>query len=411
MKTIQPIEKALLNLQKTCLACGLVTLVFIMLSISAYAQQELIPGLRMQTTYDDNIVFSYHKPASDWIFEAFPSLRWRYSTERHLLELKAGLRGQRYASEDDLNTLDQDYRLKARAAISERWNLGLSGRLALDTTQEDEFTEEGLLLFRRDRVLYNASPEISWNFTEKTSLSLSTPIYHVNYEGSENVDYNSEYAIFMVQHMLDDKKTSIFLRPSLGTANFESGNSVFYDFMAGLGRNFSERLYLNIMLGINHTYSNLRVWRIRPLFGNVFTLTREKESFSDTGFISDGSLTWRWERGSFNAGFGRRVSASGYGEPVTRDRLSTGLSWTLSQRLRFMASASITRTQSDTSSVDRDELSYYLTPAIYYRLTENVDIGLTYRYSRIENRDTSRSADRNRIMFFIDFRDLKKLFW
>jgi len=376
----------------------------------SYGYQELIPELRLQSTYDDNIIFSYHKPVSDWIFEAFPSLKWRYVTERNLLEIKAGLRGQRYASEDDLNTIDQDYRINAKAALSERLDFGLTGRLALDTTQEDEFTEEGLLLYRRDRVLYSAQPEIKWAATEKTNLSLSFPIYHVNYDGSENVDYNSEYAVFTVEHLLDDNKTTIFLRPSIGTANFENGNSLFYDFMAGVGRNFSERLYISLMFGVNHTYSNLRVWKVRPLFGNVFTFIREKESFSDTGFISDGSLTWKWERGSLKANFGRRVSASGYGEPVTRDRLTTGLSWTLTQRMRFKVSASITRTQSESSYVDRDELSYYLRPAIFYRLTEHIDVGLSYRYNRIENRDSSDSADRNRVMFFIYFRNLKKIF-
>ncbi len=390
---------------------GVVIALIIVASVAVSpAQQTLVPEVRFQTTYDDNIVFSYRNPTSDWIFEAFPSLKWRYNTERNLLELKAGLRGQRYASEDDLNTVDQDYHIRARSALTERWGLGLSGRLALDTTQEDEFTEQGLLLFRRDRVLYSAEPEIKWNMTERTSLRLSAPIYHVNYEGSENVDYNSEYAVLMLRHLLDDEKTTLFLRPSLGTANFESGNSVFYDFLAGLGRNLTERLYLSLMIGLNHTYSSLRVWRLRPLFGNTFVFDTEKETFSDTGFISDGSLVWKWERGSLNAGFGRKVSASGYGEPVTRDRLSTGLAWNLSHKLRFTASASVTRTQSDGTSVDRDELSYYLRPGIYYRLTEDVDIGLSYRYSRIENRDASDSADRNRIMFFIDFRDLKKLF-
>jgi len=354
------------------------------------AIQELIPKLSLDITYDDNINFSSKEPRRDWIYEVRPSLSWRYRTERDTLDVMAGLRGLKYDTEHDLDTLDQDYRLYASREVLLGTIVSLSGRYTLDTTLDDEFTEEGLLLDREDRTVYSVEPAVRWQATERSTWSLSFPIYHVHYGGDKNVDYNYEYLILNYSYLLDDEKTSLLAQPSVGFIDFEHGNTQVYEMMFGVGHEFTERLFAKLMAGLSYTRSH-----------------NDEEDYSKTGWVGVGELKWDWERGQWNINLVRRVSASGYGETLIKDRLTTGVSWRITERMRFKGrlSAGKVKSQDDKAYSDKDYITYDISPAIVYRLSERIDVGAYYRYSLIDEKEES---DRNRNRFFIrlDYRDV-----
>jgi hypothetical protein len=268
------------------------------------AIQELIPRLSLDLTYDDNILFSRRSPQRDWIYGIRPSLSWRYRTERDILDIKAGLHGQKYDTEHDLDTVDQDYRLYASREVFFGTTISLNAQYILDTTQDEEFTQEGLLLFREDRTAYSLTPAVQWQATERSTWAFSVPIYHVNYEGKGNSDYNYEYLILNYSYLLDDEKTSLLAQPSIGFIDFEHGDTKVYQIMFGVGREFTERLFANLMAGLSYTRShNDREYG-------------DEEDYGKTGWVGAGELKWDWDRGQWNMNLERRVSASGYGETL-----------------------------------------------------------------------------------------------
>jgi opacity protein-like surface antigen len=385
--------------------CGLLlALLFLLCARSGTAGQEVIPRMALDLTYDDNLLFSESSPREDWLCEARPALFWRYHTERDLVEINAQARGKKYAKETDLDTLDHNYRLYATTRAGLRTDLSLDAKYLVDTTLDEEFTEEGILLARRDRKAYAITPGAGWQATERSKWTLSLPFYHVNYEGNENVDYETLYAVLTYSYLLQDQRTSIFLQPTIGKADFQGndtiagGDTKSYEVMAGVGRQFTERLYGRIMAGASHTKSRTEYK------GNYALLYGDEEKTDKTGWVGMAELRWVWDRGDWSLNLLRNVSASGYGETLTRTRLTSSASLRLTERLRLTASVGVGSVESLDDARGRDYMSYDFSPGIVYQVSEWIDAQLSYRYSSIDDKETQDTAERNQVMMRIDIR-------
>lgn len=376
------------------------------------AIQELVPKISAQLNYDDNIVFSRNNPRSDWIYEMWPSLSWKYRTERDILAVTARLHGQKYSSENELNTLDQDYRLYALRDIFWDTTLSLKARYALDTTLDEEFTEEGVLLNRQDRTVYSVTPGVKWRATERSTWDFSVPIYSVNYhgtsyntayyyDGSGNTDYNTAYLVLNYSYLLDDEKTSLLTQGSAGMFDYENGNSRTYELMGGVSHAFTERLTAQLMGGVNFTHSHTNKEKYRIYLHKI--LVQEETSSNDAGWVGLAEVRWRWDRGYWDMHFGRTVLASGYGEMLKRDRFTVGTSCSVTDRLRFTGRFSVTSSKSQGSKNYEDEVTYDINPGLVYRLFEHIDVSTYYHYSFLKYKGGSDTASRNRFMIRLDY--------
>ncbi len=354
----------------------------------------------------------------DWLYEAWPSLSWRQISERDLLDMKATLHAQKFDTERKLDTLDQDYQLEMSRKITEAFTASINGRYRVDTSLNEEFTEEGFRPTRKKRKSYAFSPRIQWQATERSTFSLSLPVYHVNYKGSGNVDYGSAYLNLVYSLLLSDEKTSLFIQPSLGTIDFENGNTRTYDLMIGVGKNFSERLSGTLMAGFNYTRSHTRISGIRTVWGTSLLPSgetieygyteayRKIQAFDKTGWIGQGSLEWKWDTGHCNLHLSRSVTGSSYGETLLRNNLSADIRTGISARLGAYLGLSISSVKSQAEKLYTDYTATYLSPGIYYKITPTVDLGIYYRYGFIDDRKTSETGQRNRFMIQLNFRDL-----
>ncbi len=370
------------------------------------ASHEWGSRVSAQLIYDDNLNFSCNNEKRDWIYDVRPSLFWKYYTERDLFDVAAALHGQRYDTERGLDTLDQDYRINASRDILWNTTLSLNARYTLDTTLDDEFEEEGVVLDRNDRIAYSMTPAIEWRATERSNWSLSAPVYHVNYEGDENTDYNTAYLVLNYSLLLDDEKTSVFAQANAGTIDYENGNARTCQIMLGAGRAFTERLFAKLMGGMSYTRSHRdEIWM--PIFDNYQIRVQEEETSHNTGWVGEAEIKWKWDRGHWDMRLGRTVSASGYGEMLIRDRLTLGTSYSITERTRFAGRFSITSSESEGDETDRDELTYGINPGIIYRLSERIDLGAYYRYSFLDDKDTSDTATRNRFLIRLDCKNLR----
>ncbi len=406
------------------LKCSLATVCLglylaIIFACQAQASQETIPSLKLRYTYDDNILFSRNHKVSDWLYEAWPGLSWKYVSERDLFDLKAILHAQKFNTESRLDTLDQDYRFDTSRKITEKFMASINGRYRCDTSLNEEFTEEGVRPARKKRKSYALSPRIQWQASERSSFTLSLPVYHVNYRGTGNVDYGSVYLNLVYSYLLSDEKTSLFIQPGLGTIDFENGNTRTYDLMVGVGKKFSERLSGTIMAGFNYTRSHTRISGIRTVWGDTVVLPsgetvkylnlesyRKTVASDKTGWIGQGNLTWKWDTGHCDLNLSRAVTGSSYGETLLRNNLHAGITTGISPRLRATLGLSISSVKSQANRTYTDYTATYLYPGIYYKITPTVDLGVYYRYGFIDDRKTSKTDQRNRFMIQLNFRDL-----
>ena len=381
-----------------CWCFIMVLLAAVCLPAAEAAEETWNPRISLQWKYDDNINFSSRHVERDWIYEVRPELTWRRRTERDDLRFTARLLGQKYDTESELDTLDQDYRLKASSQVRPTLRLSFDGRYSKDTTLDSELSEEGLRLFREDRKVYRLNPSVLWQATERSAWQMSIPFRQEDYKGQDDYDYKSTGTYLEYSRMLADNRTYIFVQPGFSYADFETGDTHTYQMMCGVDRAFSERLTLRASGGVSFS-------RIK----------QDTKTSTDTGFVASVEAHGKLERGHWRAGYVRDVYPSGIGRTVLRDRVTLKGMYRLSERMRFTGEASYTDVSSQGDG-DYGDYGYYgryehsddywtlrVSPGLVYRLAEHANLGIYYCHRFLDNQENDRTSRRNMFWIRLDF--------
>ncbi|MEA1866515.1 MAG: hypothetical protein U9N19_00200 [Thermodesulfobacteriota bacterium] len=350
------------------------------------------PRVDLRLKYNDNINFSSRNKVRDRIYEIRPELTWRRLTERDDLRFTARLLGQKYDTESELDTLDQDYRLKASSQLWPTLRLSFDGSYRKDTTLDSELSEEGILLFREDRKVYTMEPSVRWQATERSSWEMAFPFRKVNYEGSDNdqgddnEDCKTGRTVLTYSYLLADNRTSIFAEPNFYYADYEHGDTRIYAMKLGVDTAFSERLTLRASGGVSYS-------RDRDDHGTS----------NDMSFVASVEAQWELERGRWRANYLRDYYSSGVGETVMRDRFILSVFYRLMTRLNLAGSASFTKVKSESDWDKEDSWNIGISPGLVYRLTERADLGIYYRHRFLKDNEDDEKTRRNQIWIRLDF--------
>ncbi len=389
-----------------------ICIVIVLLALTctgAMAETSIKPSLGAHLTYDDNIIFTRYKPVSDWIYEILPAVEIDYQDERNSVNLLASGQGQHFNTESDLDTFDVDVNLIAKRQQTERLKYSITGRYTRDTTLDQTLLETGQLLRRENRQLYSVLPEVEWMINERSSVSVSLPWVKVNYDWVGNVDYDTLYFYLTYSYLLPDGKTKLFARPDIGRMNYDTGDYRTADFMCGLEHDFSQRLYARILGGFNYTDAKTDIVVLDRIIwnGEDYEFITKKKTRKDHywGWVAEGEIRWLWDKGYLKATFTRRVSASGYGQPVINMYFTPAFSWRITERLTGRVAGGISQVKSQNLTYDQNYWTYSARPSLTYRLTRFVDIGIYYIYQYLDDHEYSNNRDRNRIIFRVDIRD------
>ncbi|MEA3386670.1 MAG: hypothetical protein U9Q89_09555 [Thermodesulfobacteriota bacterium] len=364
------------------------------LSVAEAAEVTWTPRVDARLEYDDNINFSDQSKdkEQDWIYKVQPELTWRRRTDRDDLRFTACLLGQKYDTWDELDTLDQDYRLMASSQVRPTLGLSFDGRYRKDTTQDSELSDEGMRFWREDRKEYRLQPSMHWQATERSSWKVALSFRQVNYEGSDNdkgddnEDYKTSRTILTYSYLLADDRTSVFAEPNFYYADYEHGNTRVYVMAFGVDTAFSERLTLRASGGVSFS-------RDRDDYGTS----------NDRSFEASVEAQWKLERGRWHANYTRRYYPSGDGETVMRDRFTFSGHYRLMNRLNFAGSASFTKVKSESDWDKEDYWNIGISPGLVYRLTERANLGIYYRHRFLKDNEDDEDTRRNQIWIRLDF--------
>lgn len=381
-----------------CWCLIVVLLVAVCLTAAEAAEETWYPRVSLQWKYDDNIRYSSRNKVRDWIYEVRPELTWQRRTERgDDLRLTARLLGQKYDTESELDTLDQDYFLVASSQVRPNLRLSFNGGYRKDTTLDSELSEEGILLFREDRKVYRLNPSVRWQATERSAWLMDIPFHQENYEEQDDFDYTSTGIGLGYSRMLADDRTNIFVQSLFSYDDFEMGDTHTYEMMCGVDRAFSERLVLRASGGVH--------------FSRIKEGTKTS---TETGFSASIEAHGELERGHWRASYLRDVYPGGIGRTVLRDRVTFYGAYQISRRLRLTGQTSFTDVR---SQGDGDYGGYYLpyyedfadywtlhiSPGLVYRLAEHANLGIYYRHRFLDNQENNQTYRRNMFWISLDF--------
>jgi hypothetical protein len=342
-------------------------------------------------------------------------------TENSDIHLRGHVSFNRY-SIDNFNSTDFYLFPETWLTVSPRDKLGISGKLFLDTTLARERPDiiddtplnldetDDLLGTPKRRFMKSIRPEWNRSLSEKTALNLSYDFTDVTYENASKtgrVDYSSHSGQLNLSHQLTPKmllfsntSATLFSTPAIHSS------TIYYSLQAGTRYHFSERWEAEVALGGRYSQSDFRTQRLVNITdangnilvdrnGNVIRIPlAEKGNNSGFGSLAYASLAHNYATGRVRASVTQDIRPTGNGDLQTSN--SATISWThrLSERLNLRLPVSALRASSINSDTDRlNRTIYQVSPALNWKFTPELSLGLSYRYRHQKRDQTDNAAE------------------
>lgn len=383
--------------------------------VASAGEYRITPALELRETYDDNIFF---RNVGDWEHRISPQLNLDLLTETSQLGALVRVDISEYNRHSEFDTTDQLYEVRGNTLPGERYQLSFSGSYETDYTFVDALEESGILAERSRRKNYFLAPATVFSLGPRDTLRLSYTFRKINY----TLDRYNDTAVNAVgltwAHDMADERTTLFATVSGSQVVFEGEDERW--FLADAGRAeqrtedvtqetlrlwlgadhaWSEWLDASLQIGVHYTESEFPVLT-DPLVRVVapgLPPAYEMDNGYDSGFILDGALNWHWERLRLTVSLNRDVSESTFGENITRDRLRVSAGYRLTERWNARCSAAYYESETEGYSDPEERQTRNVNPSMTYRITENLDLQMGYRYTWTENEITDESEERNRV--------------
>jgi len=393
-----------------CLGC------FIVLPLRA-AEYVITPSVKVRETYNDNV---YSQNIDDFEHLISPALKLDGRTDRALWQATCAWDILKYQNHDELDSVDQLYQLSATVSPSNLLQLNISGHYVDDYTFDSTLEESGLLAERSRRNSATVQPGATFMLDPRNTLEFSCEFNKTRYELESYSDYVVRGLNLMGFHDLTNERTRIIYMLSGNQVDFR-GNREYYfegydgDFaqkkadvrqrtyrvLTGMDHQLTETLLVSVKAGAYYSESEFPSFQeiTYDLASGTFIPVHDIEKKSGTGFILDGALTWRLELITLSASVNRDVAPSIYGENITSNRVSAGLRYRLSKKLRCSLNTAYYHSKTEGFIEDQKSHTYSIRPALIYRFTKDINLELGSAYTRTKNEITDQSEDINR--FFV----------
>jgi opacity protein-like surface antigen len=361
------------------------------------AEHIVTPSVQLSETYDDHVFF---ENVDDFEHRVTPALKLDARTDRAQWQTSAAWDISEYQRHSELNTVDQTYGFSAAVAPGDLWRFNLAGQYVDDYTFRSALEETGIVAKRSKRKSGKVQPGAAFLLDSRNTLALTYEFTKTQYQLEGYPDYEVHGLNVSWFHDLLNERTRVIWAVSADQADFEDPDGDVkqrtYRALAGLDHRFTEKLQFRLTAGARYTESEFPRTEsvfIPPDSIEVTTKTEEEE---DSGFIVDGALKWGAEKLSLSASVSRDVTPSIYGEIITRNRVSCGLTYQWSEKLRGGLSAAYYLSETDGVVRQQEWETYTVGPSMTYTLTPDINLQLGYGYTHSEDQDTDRSQDRNR---------------
>ena len=363
------------------------------------AEWKIDPTIQLRAGYNDNIRLNVDNELSSSKITLIPSAIFSVETPQSGLSGNLRFEFRRFLEESNLNDTNVRFEIDTFHRM-ERSEIGFDLDLIRDTTQDSQLEETGLVFDRVNRFLKRASPNWTYNLSERTRLETSYTFSDIGYEKTSNgfVDSTSHTGQVSLNRVINEK---VFTRVTLGSTLTNNDNDVqtTFTFLQGGGSyQFSDTLSATLFAGVRRTTSEFK--QQVPIFSGGFFVgfapVSNKVETSNLGGVFNGSLTKRFERGSSSLSASRDITntVSGVLFEVTR------LTWTNNYRFSETFSGdlglALYRSRDDSDLGTSQDRSFYdINPRINWDFAQFWRISASYRYRNQTFDRSNRNATQN----------------
>jgi hypothetical protein len=332
------------------------------------AEVEFVPSIALFAEYDDNIDFirDSKDAVDDFAGSAIPGARLRYKTERFNLDSRAQLNFKKYLDETDFDRTNQLYEVDSEYQAFRRWNFSGGYRFRRDETVDSQFEETGRVFERKRVQRHNAEGGVRFALTELSNIGSFVSYIRTDFSGRDNTDYDRYTIRLPFRKRFQSQLDTMTVTPAFSRYNSDD-NEEAHDY--------------RLTFGWEHLISETLIFDITA--GGRYTSVEEENGDKNSNFggVGNTGLTKRGETFSGEIRYSRDLRSTAEGEIINVDRLLLFADKRITERFgaRFRGNAYYSNRENDDAPNDKI-VSFELIPAIYYRLTENHLLELTYSY-------------------------------
>jgi hypothetical protein len=399
--------------------CGLVFLhIATAVGFALGADITLVPSVRVQAEYDDNIVFARDTNfvESDYRGIVSPSFLFNYATQRLRLDASGTMDILRYLDTDELD--DEFYygRFNVQYQLTERFSLLGNLGYTEDATTRTELQETGTFFLRENRKRKTAGAGATYRVSETSEITGNYSYSDVNYERF-SVDFKNHSAVISYNRQLSPRDV-FTIQPTYYHYDSDVSTVDSPGLSFGWSHAFTELFSLRAFLGARYTKTEFEVAQVffdfDPIFGTITPIVIESnETTTNWAGTADISVNKQGELYSLTFGFKQDLTYSSVGEPLNTSRFYGNFQRRMTERFSVGVDGSfyVNRPNTNLSDYfDFDRRYFSLRPFLNYRLTENHFLEASYRYQNSYDDDVrdNKTADRNQIWIAVNFRFPRK---
>lgn len=369
---------------------------------------ELTFGARQE--YNDNIFFDESDKEADFITTGIFAVDLGHVAERLEIHAIGRWEGYTYHDNNELDDIDQTYRLTLDYRFTPRLKGGLSGAYIQDYRRDQETEATAVVFGNEERERYEIQTAWEYSLSEITAVSLFATYWQDDYE--RDPSFRDEYrdletyggSLGLTQAL------RVFHRPTYGRVNlgyyryqYESNETDYYYLNVGFSTEINETYTLLLDAGPRYTENDFTVVRLVPgsAPGSVRLVTDE-ESGSGWGGSGLLSLAYAGETTTWEAALSREITASsGTSQPVERTELRFDWrrwftwEWQGLLTLRYFINES---ERNDRQLGDIEEDTFIAHPQVLYRFNPDWSLRGSYRYTWEKDHENDTTTERNQVM-------------
>lgn len=347
----------------------------------------MTPSIAITEEYNSNILFTRRNELHDFITRVSPSLEGRRDTEAGRTAFDVVLKGEKYALNPELDTIDGNARLSWIRTWTPRFQSSLGALAARDQTLNTELDEIGVVAPREERNRFGVDGSVLFALTERWSLGGSFLARHDHYPDDLSPDLTALSAGFNPTRRITERDTGGVVL-SFSRADYEN-NTLDRTVSAGLSweRMLSDTERFSLEAGYRYTSLDQEVPFLRlapnPDGSFRFRIGRRSVNFTDDGFTFNARLEKDWTpRLSTSLNAGREHTSTSDATSVDRNFVRTATRFRLTERATLRAELGYDYT---TELGPRPQDTHYFrgSPSVSCQITPHVavSLGVAYEYA------------------------------
>jgi hypothetical protein len=329
---------------------------------------ELTPGIRLAAGYDDNIDFTSDSSNADDDFygRAIPDMRLTYTTERLDFMGRGEVDFKKYLNQTNFDRTNQLYEVRTQYQAHHRWQLTGNYSFRRDETTDLQFEETGRAFERRRTLRHDARAGVQFALTELSDIGSFANYRRADYNGRDNTDYDYYQIELPYTKRFRNQIDTISLTPAYTRYRSDDNEK---------GDGYRLSLFWEHLLSETLTFD--------VTVGGRYTKVKEQDGDTNSNLGAIGNIGLTKEGETFRGGirYSRDLRSTTEGEIVNVDRLWTFVDKLITERFGFRFTGNAYHSNRENRDAPDDEvISFDLNPGLYYLLTENHFVELTYRY-------------------------------